>query len=351
MSVSRGITFFSYTTRRLTGFIFEITCVRDKYCAVGFMLIVRGLLNLKRFMNGCVATIGNFDGVHLGHQAVIKKLSEKGKSLGLPVVIVLFEPQPREYFQGRNAPQRLTCLREKIENLRNLPIDYVVVLRFDSKLAVQEPEAFIESILVEKLNTKYLVLGDDFRFGNKRRGDFRLLCDLSPQYGYEVDDTGSVHVNSCRVSSTLIRKHLLVGDLVSASEMLGRPYSVCGRIIHGEKRGRELGFPTANVRMLRKNTPIHGVFAVTMTDDQGWYKNGVANVGTRPTIDQKESVLVETHLFDFDGDLYGKTVEVHFHKKIRDEVKFATIGALQAQIQNDVREAREFLLSDARLTK
>lgn len=314
-------------------------------------MIIRGLVNLRRFVNGCVVTIGNFDGVHLGHQAVIKKLSNKGKLLSLPVVIVLFEPQPREYFQGQNVPQRLTRLREKIQNLRKLPIDYVVVLRFDRKLAMQEPEEFIESILVEKLNTKYLVLGDDFRFGNKRRGDFKLLCDLSPQYGFEVDDTGSVHVNGSRVSSTLIRKHLLGGDLVTASEMLGRPYSVCGRIIHGEKRGRKLGFPTANVRMLRKNTPIHGVFAVTMTDVQGWHKKGVANVGTRPTVDQNESVFVETHLLDFDGDLYGKTVEVHFHKKIRDEVKFATIGALQAQIQNDVREAREFLLNEARLTK
>ncbi len=309
------------------------------------MQVIRGLVDLTRFVNGCVATIGNFDGVHLGHRAVIKKLSDKGRLLNLPVVVVFFEPQPLEYFRGDDAPSRLTRFREKVQKLRELPIDYVLVLRFDRALALQEPEEFIESILVKKLSIKYLVLGDDFRFGKDRRGDFGLLCDVASQYGFVVENTSSVNVNGSRVSSTMIRQNLLDGNLVAAGKMLGRTYSICGRVVHGEKRGRTLGFPTANVQLSRKNTPIQGVFAVTMTDVYGWRQKGVANVGRRPTIDQKESVIVETHLFDFDGDLYGKTVEIHFHKKIRNEIKFATIDALKAQIERDVQAAREFLLN------
>lgn len=309
------------------------------------MRVIRGLANLTRIATGCVATIGNFDGVHLGHRAVIKKLSEKGKMLNLPVVVVLFEPQPLEYFRGDGAPSRLTRLREKVQQLSELPIDSVLILRFDRALALQAPEQFIESVLVNKLSIKYLVLGDDFRFGKDRRGDFGMLREVSSQYGFAVENTRSVNVNGSRVSSTMIRQHLLEGNLAAADAMLGRPYSICGRVVHGEKRGRKLGFPTANVRLLRKNTPIQGVFAVTMTGVYGEQQTGVANVGSRPTIDRKESIIVETHLFDFDGDLYGKTVEIHFHKKIRNEIKFATIDELRAQIQRDVQAAREFLLN------
>lgn len=306
------------------------------------MFVIRGLVNLVPFIDGCVVTIGNFDGVHLGHRAVIQKLAEKGKQLGLPVVVVLFEPQPLEYFLQEKAPSRLTRLREKLVKLRELPVDYVLVLKFDKAFSILEPEDFLQYVLVDKLRTKHLVVGDDFRFGTQRRGDFQLLCELAPKYGFDVVDTKPIFVNQNRVSSTLIRQALDAGDLAVAQKLLGRPYSVCGRIVHGAKRGQSIGFPTANIRMLRKNTAIKGVFAVTMTGFNAREIHGVANVGKRPTVDAENAVLLETHLFEFDGDLYGHAVEVHFHKKIRNEVKFATLDELKKQIRNDVRVAQEF---------
>jgi riboflavin kinase / FMN adenylyltransferase len=305
------------------------------------MRLIRGIPHLPVFKNGCVLSIGNFDGVHLGHQAVIKKLAGRGKVLGLPVVIMVFEPQPLEYFLGADAPPRLTRLREKIIQLAKLPVDDLVIVRFNKQIANYEAALFIEEVLISKLNVKHLVIGDDFHFGKARQGDFALLKEKGKAFGFQVEDTGSLQVSGQRVSSTLIRKALAMGDLDKAGAMLGYPYSVCGRIVHGDKRGRTIGYPTANIRMSRKNIPVSGVFAVTMTGIDGLEFQGVANVGVRPTVDGSNNVVLETFLFDFNKDIYGCYVEVHFKQKIRAEQRFQTVDGLIAQIEEDVAAAKK----------
>jgi riboflavin kinase/FMN adenylyltransferase len=306
------------------------------------MHLVQGLRFLPRPERGCVATIGNFDGVHVGHRAVIEKLAEAGRRLDLPACVILFEPQPREYFDPQNAPPRLMRLREKLDRLAELPVDQVLLLRFNRSLADLPAEAFIQDILVDGLGIKYLVVGDDFRFGRNRRGNFALLREFGLRHGFEVADTPSVLLEGERVSSTLVREALVAGDLDWAKRLLGRPYEVCGRIVHGDKRGRTMGFPTANLLMRRKNVPVQGVFAVTMAGIDGSPRPGVANVGIRPTVAGGRRVLLETHLLDFSGDLYGRMVEIEFHKKLRDERRFAGLPELCAQIENDVAAARAF---------
>ena len=305
------------------------------------MILIRGLSYLEPFKNGCVLTIGNFDGLHLGHRTVIKKLAERGEALDLPVVIMIFEPQPLEYFLGDNAPTRLMRLREKVIEFAKLPIDNLLIVRFNRHFANYDAEQFIDDILIKKLNVKHLVIGDDFHFGKARRGNFAMLKERGKLYGFSVEDTGSYQVAGLRISSTLIRDALGEGDLAQAERMLGHCYSVCGRVAHGDKRGRTIGYPTANIRMFRKNTPVNGVFAVTMTGIDGFEFEGVANVGTRPTVDGGSRVLLETHLFDFDKDIYGRYVEVHFKQKIRDEVCFQSLAQLKAQIVKDVAETKK----------
>jgi len=307
------------------------------------MHVIRGLANLKQLQDGCVVTIGNFDGVHRGHALVIRNLALKGERLGLPVVVILFEPQPLEYFNSGRAPSRLTRLREKIVQLKKLPVDYILVQRFTPVFAAIEAEDFIHMFLVEGLKTRYLVVGDDFRFGKDRRGDFGMLQAAGKAAGFVVDDTDTFRLDGHRVSSTLVRQALEAGDLAKAEHLLGRAYSVCGRVIHGEKRGRSIGFPTANLRMFRKNTPVQGVFAVTMTGIGSHTLHGVANVGRRPTVDGGKTVLLETHLFDFDQEIYDRYVEVHFVAKIRDEQRFQSFDALKEQIRKDVAQARMML--------
>jgi riboflavin kinase/FMN adenylyltransferase len=304
------------------------------------MRLIRGLSQLSPFAHGCVLTIGNFDGVHYGHQRVIQKLAERGSSLGLPVVVMIFEPQPLEYFLKENEPSRLSSLRDKALQLARLPVDAVVVVKFNRQFANYEAEHFIQNILLKKLNVKHLVIGDDFHFGKARRGNFALLKERGKQYGFSVEDTGSLQIEGQRVSSTLIRDALNAGDLKQAKSLLGRDYAICGRVAHGNKLGRSLGYPTANIKLFRENTPINGVFAVTMTGIDDLVLQGVANVGTRPTIDGGSKVILETHLFDFNQDIYGRYVEVHFQQKIRDELRFANLTQLQAQIVQDVSVAK-----------
>jgi riboflavin kinase/FMN adenylyltransferase len=306
------------------------------------MRLIRGLSHIEPLKNGCVLTIGNFDGLHLGHRAVIKKLVERGTSLALPVVIMIFEPQPLEYFLGENAPSRLMCLREKVVQFSKLPIDYLLIVRFNKYFSNFDAEQFIDEVLIKKLNVKHLVIGDDFHFGKARRGNFAMLKEKGEIYGFKVEDTGSYHIDGLRISSTLIRDALLEGDLAKAERLLGHCYSVCGRVAHGDKRGRTIGYPTANIKMFRKNTPVDGVFAVTMTGIDGLEIKGVANVGTRPTIEGGSKVILETHLFDFDKEIYGRYVEVHFKQKIRDEKRFQSLDELKAQIVKDVIETKKF---------
>ncbi len=306
------------------------------------MQLIRGLAHLETIPKGCVLTIGNFDGLHLGHRAVIDKLAMKGKQMGLPVVVMLFEPQPLEYFLKDNAPSRLMRLREKTIGFLSLPVDQLLVMKFNRHLANYEAEDFVQDILIDKLNVKYLAIGDDFHFGKARRGNFALLKKMGQQAGFMVEDTPSLIIDGHRVSSTLIRDALGEGNLALAKKMLGCDFSVCGRVAHGDKRGRTLGFPTANIEMFRKNTPITGVYAVTMTGIDDKEYNGVANLGTRPTVDGGSRVLLETHLFDFDREIYGAYVDVHFKHKIRNEIRFDSLDALKKQIQLDVRQARQF---------
>lgn len=313
------------------------------------MQLIRGLSHLESFHNGCVLTIGNFDGVHLGHQGVIKKLAERGKALGLPVVIMTFEAQPLEYFLGDNAPSRLMCLREKVIAISKLSVDHLLIVGFNQNFANYDAKQFVDSILINKLNVKHLVVGDDFRFGKARRGNFAMLKEMGLQQGFSVEDTGTYQVAGLRVSSTLIRDALNAGDLVKAEQLLGHNYSICGRVAHGDKRGRTIGFPTANIQMFRKNTPINGVFAVTMSGIDDLVFEGVANVGTRPTVNGGSKVILETYLFDFDKEIYGRYVEVHFHKKIRDELRFASLEELKAQILKDVAETKKIFAEIKRL--
>lgn len=300
------------------------------------MRLIRGLNHLEPYRQGCVLTIGNFDGLHLGHHQVIKKLAEHGERLNLPTVVMVFEPQPLEYFLGDHAPSRLTRLREKVIQFAKQPIDELLVLPFNQTLAEYDAEQFITDILVESLHVKYLAIGDDFHFGKARRGNFALLKSKGLEYGFEVENSNSFELNGLRISSTLIRDALQEGRLDRARMMLGRDYSICGRVAHGDKRGRQMGFPTANVRMFRKNAPIAGVFAATLTglDDREY--QGIANVGNRPTIDGESKAILETHLFNFDADIYGRYVEVHFKEKIRDEIRFPSLAELERQIKADI---------------
>lgn len=303
------------------------------------MELVRGLHNLRSRHRGCAATIGNFDGVHLGHQAVLGQLTERAAQLHLPVTVITFEPQPQEYFRPAAAPPRLTRFREKVEALRRYGVERLVCLHFDAQLASLPPDEFIRVILVEGLGVRYLVVGDDFRFGRGRAGTFEVLKQAGRVHDFPVVNMHTFDINGARVSSTRIRMALEAGDVASAESLLGRPYRMSGRVAHGDKRGRTIGFPTANIHLHRTATPVSGVFAVEMFGPPGEPLPGIANVGTRPTVDGTRSLL-EVHLFDFDADLYGCHVQVEFLHRIRDERHFQSFAALQEQIARDVAEAR-----------
>lgn len=305
------------------------------------MHVIRGLHNLTPAQQGCAATIGNFDGVHLGHQAVLGQLAERAGELRLPTTVIIFEPQPPEYFAPEQAPPRLTRLREKLTALRRFSVDRVLVIRFDRAFAALSAEQFVQRVLVDGLGVRYLVVGDDFRFGKDRVGDFDFLVRAGERDGFQVAHMHSFSLGGVRVSSTGIRAALRDGNLDLAEQMLGRSYRMQGRVAHGDKRGRTLGFPTANLFLHRRNTPVQGVFAVELYGLEREPLYGVANVGTRPTVDGTRSLL-EVHLFDFSGDIYGRHVAVDFVHKIRVEKKFASFDELKMQIQRDVEQAREF---------
>ena len=305
------------------------------------MELIRGLYNLRPGHRGCAVTIGNFDGVHLGHQAVLGQLAERAGELHLPVTLITFEPQPREFFRPESAPPRLTRFREKVEALRRYGVDRILCLRFNDRLAGLAPEAFIRLILLEGLDVKYLVVGDDFRFGRERAGDFRLLEETGATHGFPVVNMHTFNMGAQRVSSTRVREALQRGDLATAESLLGRPFRMSGRVAHGDKRGRLIGFPTANIFLHRTATPVAGVFAVEMFGIEGEPAPGVANVGIRPTVGGTRSLL-EVHLFDFDRDIYGRHVQVSFLRKLRDEVRFESFEALQRQILRDAEQARSF---------
>lgn len=307
------------------------------------MEIIRGQHNLKPRHKGCVATIGNFDGIHKGHQQVIQQVIEKARELNVLSALIMFEPQPREFFAPNDVPARLTRLREKLEELQALSIDRVLALRFDARLAGLDAEQFVQQILVDGLGIKYLVVGDDFKFGKDRKGDFAFLQSAGDKSGFGVCNTQSYVHEGTRVSSTGIRDALNKGDLQTAKIMLGRDFSMSGRVAHGDKRGRSIGFPTANIYLHRKSSPVYGVYAVKLHSDDprliGEDFMGVANVGQRPTVDGTRTLL-EVHLFDFDRQIYGAHVQVRFIQKIREEQRFDSLEALIAQINIDADQAK-----------
>ncbi len=302
------------------------------------MKLLRGIENLP-FSGGTVATIGNFDGVHRGHQALLMKLHQQADRMQLPATLLLFEPQPAEYFYGWQAPARLTSLREKLLILKQCNIDYVCCLKFNEKLASMPAEAFAEYYFFSLLKAKYLLVGNDFRFGWERKGDINLLKNLAKKRDTVIECFPDFSLTNERVSSTKIRQALAQGQLQRATTLLGRTFGFCGRVMKGDGRGRKWGIPTANLTMHRLTLPLQGVFCVQVRRGENQWLQGVANLGSRPTLDGSKNLL-EIHLFDFDGNLYGELLQVFFLHKLRDEIKFLSVDALITQIHDDIATAK-----------
>ncbi len=305
------------------------------------MKLIRYLSDAKGDFEDCVLTIGNFDGVHAGHQMVLNALMKQAKEFNLPSIVMCFEPQPIEYFRGTDAPARISTARDKIEQLSKVGVDELYLIRFNHLLANMSAQQFVE-MLYQQLQVKHLIVGDDFCFGKNRQGNFDYLLKAGEAHGFSVQRSNSFLIDKERVSSTLLRGALENGQLNKAAIYLGRQFSLSGRVMHGYKRGRELGFPTANIRVKNRKSPLSGVFAVTITLESGLAYEGVANVGTRPSIEETSAVLLEAHLFDFSGDLYGQRVKVGFYKKLREEKKFDGLEQLKQQIAVDSQQAKTY---------
>lgn len=306
------------------------------------MELVRGLHNLRARHHGCVATIGNFDGVHRGHQHMIAAVRAAAVRLGLPAAVITFEPTPREFFEGEAAPARLTRLREKLEALASYGVNRVLVLRFDRRVQALGATEFVERLLVDGLGVRHMVVGHDFHFARRREGNLALLQEAGRRHGFTVEEVGRYMVEGERVSSSLVREALGGGDLERARQLLGRPYRMAGRVRRGAQLGRRLGFPTANLALHRKVVPLWGVFAVRVSGAGLADHPAVVSLGTRPTINGTEPLL-EVHVFDFDGDLYGRYLDVDFIRRLRDERRFPTIDALVEQMHRDAAAARAAL--------
>jgi riboflavin kinase/FMN adenylyltransferase len=298
------------------------------------MVVTHG--SLQRARGRCALTIGNFDGVHRGHRALIERVSAKAQEAKLTSCILTFEPHPREFFAAGAAPARLTRLRDKLELMARAGVEHVHVARFDARFAALSAERFISDVLIRGLGVQWLLVGRDFRFGARRAGDFSTLQDR----GFAVESMADVLFEGKRVSSSAVRAALAAGDLAEGERLLGHPYTISGRVAHGAKLGRGLGFPTANI-VLRRAPPLAGIFVVEVDR----FGRGVASIGRRPTVNPVPVPLLEVHLFDHDADLYGEHLRVRFLKKLRDEQKYDGLPALQAAIARDARQAREFFLN------
>ena len=289
-------------------------------------------------------TIGNFDGLHLGHQAMLARLQDVARTRGLPSCVLSFEPHPREFFAPEQAPARLSSLREKAECLQRVGIDRLHVFRFDRAFSALTAQAFIEQVLGRTLQARYVLVGDDFRYGAKRAGDFALLQQAGQLLGFDAEFLPTVEVAGERSSSTAVRQALAVGELEHAARLLGRPYSISGRVVHGDKLGRDIGFPTANIQLKHNRPPLQGIFAVEVCGLNGEPLPGVASLGKRPTVKGADAVpVLEVHLFDFKAEIYGRRVRVDFLHKLRDEEKYPDLDSLVAQIRRDVDNAKHFL--------
>lgn len=304
------------------------------------MLIRRGIPAAAE--SPIALTIGNFDGVHLGHLTMLAQLRQAAQRRGVPPCVMTFEPHPREFFAPDKAPTRLTSLREKLELLAAHGVERTHVCRFNYEFAQITAQDFIDRILVKSLDVRWLLVGDDFRFGARRAGDFVMLKQAAVRLGFEVEAMASVILDGERVSSTAVRTALRAGDLARAARLLGRSYSISGRIVRGDGLGRKLGFPTANVQMKHNRPPLTGIFAVELAGMGDRLLRGVASLGVRPTVKQQGQPVLEVHLFDYDGALYGRHVRVDFLRKFRDEEKYADLATLTRQIALDVENAQAF---------
>lgn len=304
-----------------------------------------------RYPRGSVVCIGAFDGLHLGHQALVRHAVARARALGLPALALSFEPLPREFFAVGPSPPRLLLPRAKVEGLLALGVDAVGLLRFDARLSSLDAEDFVRQVLVASLGASEIWVGPEFRFGKGRSGDLALLQRMGGECGFVAGEIPAVHLDGGRVSSTRIRAALQAGDFAAATRLLGHPYAIGGRVVRGQQLGRTLGFPTANVRLAGRMPALSGIYATRVhgTDgsDAGRPRASVSSLGTRPTVDGVEPLL-EAHLFDFDGDLYGRRIEVEFVAKLRDEKKFTDLAALTDQMHRDAGQARAILMQDHR---
>ncbi|OGA06941.1 MAG: riboflavin biosynthesis protein RibF [Betaproteobacteria bacterium RIFCSPLOWO2_02_FULL_65_20] len=311
------------------------------------MLITRGACAAA--LPPVALTIGNFDGVHKGHQAILDRLCRAAAARSLVACVLTFEPHPREFFAPQSAPTRLTSLREKLELLGAKGIGRAHVQRFASSFAAMTAEAFVEQVLCRVLAARWILIGDDFRFGTRRAGDVALLRTLGERFGFEVETIPTIEHAGSRVSSSSVREALSAGELGRAEALLGRPYSISGRVVHGSKLGRELGYATANIQLQHNRPPLMGIYAVRVHGVHGAdgkpcpARDGVASLGVRPTIKSAGQAVLEVYLFDFDGELYHQHLRVDFLHKIRDEEKYPDLESLRAQIARDCDAARNFL--------
>jgi riboflavin kinase/FMN adenylyltransferase len=304
------------------------------------MQLIRGLNNLTQPLPPSAVTIGNFDGIHLGHQQVLKQLKTIADKGDLCSTVIIFEPQPIEFFAPDKAPKRLSRFHEKIAYLKSQKIDYLLCLKFDQSFSELSSEQFVENLLVNRLSTHHLVIGDDFRFGKNRSGDFESLKGYGKQYNFKVDNTETLLFDDVRVSSTRIRDCIQNDDFTLATALLGRPYSLSGKVSHGQKLGRQLGFPTINIKMGSKTLIVKGIFAVMVKGIDNRVLQGVASLGTRPTVNGVDSIL-EVYILDFKQDVYGYSVEVDFLHKIRNEKKFNSLEELTVNIKQDIVLAKQ----------
>ncbi len=306
------------------------------------MQLIRGFYNLPDFTQGTVVTIGAFDGVHIGHQALLKQVLDKSRELKLPSVVICFEPLPREYFCSKESPSRLMNFREKFTALTEYGIDYVLRIRFNERLRQMSADEFIEHIFIDGLHAKHITIGDDFRFGRGREGGRHLLEQASERYHFSLSGTPSVLLGNTRISSSLIRQNLEQNDFETAKAMLGKTYTMAGKVVYGRQLGRTLGFPTANVQIRRHKSAMSGVYIAYLNLEDGQCLPAVANVGTRPTVDNGIHAVLEVHALDYKGDLYGQHVSVSFIKKLRNEKKFASLDELQHAINEDAQQAQHW---------
>ncbi len=300
----------------------------------------------ERATSPTVLTIGNFDGLHLGHRAMLERLAVRGRELGATTTVMTFEPHPRELFTPDQAPARLTSLREKLQLLDGCGVERTFLCHFSRKWAALSAEEFIERILVRGLGVHHLIIGDDYRFGKGRAGDFAMLQAAGQQHGFAVEAMHTVELKGERVSSSAVRHALAGGELEHAAALLGRPYCISGRVIHGSKIGRKIGYPTANIQLKRKRVALSGIFAVNVTGLDKRHLPGAASLGVRPTLGRGLQPVLEVNLFDFDREIYGSHITVHFLHKMREEAKFDSLDDLQAQIGRDVADIHNYFFSN-----